>query len=320
MSQSCDPLTRFGSKGVADGDEEDPGAYIAYNNDDDNENGVPDYQETAENTSEDDLVEITLIDCLPDSNDLTGFLQLKVECGVAGNIKVWSSEHKGAGNLVIEGAGDEHWAIGSVPGSLWVEGSGTGTGQLSLGYSPDEISFSGADIVNVTIVQVHMNMDGVAESEEESVGGYIALGSDNTVLDLYVVSPPWNPVPEPPTGVPFDSGHPMILDVNYASRGSGLIEFWDYSNPAEPNQLSLPKRYYSAEKLPTDLRIKGTKASSAHRLITLIWEYSIQGRTVEDRIKLTVYGVEDVQWETYPDTVVEDPDPDHGANLLKLTD
>jgi len=139
--------TRLNLDGVADGDEEEGGGYIAYNNDDDNENGVADWDETAENTAEDDLVEITLIDCLP--SGITGFLELKVECDVSGNIKVWSSEHKGAGNLVIEGEGDEHWAIGSVPGSLWVEGSGTGTGQLSLGYSPTETSFSGADIVNV---------------------------------------------------------------------------------------------------------------------------------------------------------------------------
>ena len=116
------------------------------------------------------MVEITLIDCLP--SGLTGYLELKV---VSGNIKVWSDEHK-TGDLVIPNGSqldnyDVQWAIGEEPASLWVEGSGTGTGQLSLGYSPNETSFSGADIVNVTIVQVDMNMDGVAESEEESVGG-----------------------------------------------------------------------------------------------------------------------------------------------------
>jgi len=186
---------------------------------------------------------------------------------------------------VIGGEGDEHWAIGSVPGSLWVEGSGTGTGQLSLGYSPTETLFFGADIVNVTIVQVHMNMEGVAESEEETVGGYIAFGSDDTELWLNGVSGP------PP---PFDEDHPMTLDVDYASRGSGLIEIWDYSYPLAPVKVDLPVTYDSAEFLLDDLRIKGTSTSSMLKGITIIWEYSIQGRSIQDRIKLTVYEVEHV--------------------------
>ena len=39
------------------------------------------------------------------------------------------------------------------------------------------------------VFDAELDMDGVADSIEESVGGYVALGSDNTVLDLYAVSP-----------------------------------------------------------------------------------------------------------------------------------
>ena len=200
--------TKLDVDGVDDSSEEDPGGYLAYNDDDDDGDGVPDYDETTENTAEDDLVEITLIDCLP--GDLSdGYLQLKVECDTAGSIKVWDSPTKGEEdpNLVVEGPGDVQWAIADVPAELWVEGSGYGAGVLSLRYSPDGTSFPGtcnADVVDVTNVHVEMIMDGVAENDEESVGGDIAVGSDSTELDLYSVSP---------GSVAFDSDHPVSLDV-----------------------------------------------------------------------------------------------------------
>ena len=138
------------------------------------------------------------------------------------------------------------------------------------------------------VFDAELDMDGVADSIEESVGGYVALGSDNTVLDLYAVSP---------EGAPFDEDHPLTLDVNYASRGSGTIEIWDYSYPLAPIEVDLPATYDSADFLLDDPRIKGTSASSMLKGITLIWEYSIQGRTIQDRIGVTVYEVVDFQWE-----------------------
>ena len=292
--------TQLDMNGVDDEDEDEEGAYIAYNNDDDNENGQADYDDD-ENASEDDLVEITLIDCLP--SGITGDLELKV---VFGNIKVWSDEHKG--DLVIPNGEeldnyDVQWGIGSVPASLWVEGSGTGSGQLSLRYSPNGTSFPGelnADIINVTMVHVEMFMDGVADSEEESVGGYIALGSGNTRIDLYAVS-----------GAPFDEDHPMILDVDYGSMGSGTIEIWDYSNPLAPVEVDLPATYDSFGDLPDDLRVKGALVSYAVNYITLIWEYSIQGRSIQDRIGVTV-----VEADLDIDGVDDDDEESVGQEVL----
>lgn len=72
----------------------DLGAFVAYNNDDDNENGVPDYLDPGD-ASADDLVRMTL-DFLPAGLPL-GLLELVV----LGDMKVWSSEHKGATLFVI---------------------------------------------------------------------------------------------------------------------------------------------------------------------------------------------------------------------------
>ena len=249
---------------------------------------MADYEDY-DNAAEDDLVEID-VNCLPDSEDLTGWVELRVSEEEPHNIKIWDSRSKE--NLVIpNGAEGNNYtaqlAIGELPAELWVEGCGYGADVLSLWYTPDGTWFPGnlnADIINVTTVLVNMSVDGVAESEEESVGGYVALGSDETELALHAVTA---------AGAPFDVDHRMTLDVEYGARGAGgRIEIWDYTEPAEPNQLSLPKRYYSAEKLPSDLRVKGTRVNVALRDITLIWKYSIQGRTIEDRIGVTVVGVD----------------------------
>jgi len=302
----------LGMSGVSETSEENPGGFLAFNDDDDNENGVPDYDDPGD-ASEDDLVAIT-IGCSP--ANLGGYLELRAHTP----IKVWSDPHKGAGNLLIPNGENlyRRWVVGSFPATMWVEGVNSagflsGESALRLWYTTSSVSpsYPGAqynpDLVNLTLVWVDMDMAGVDADEEESVGGYIALGAEKQ-LTLWRVQP----AGVPPVGVPLDSSHPMTLDVKYADRGSGLIEIWDYSE-WPPGKLSLPKTYSTTEFLLDDLHIKGTSASSMLRGITLIWEYTIGGRTVQDRIKCTVYAVEDVQWETYPDVV--GANPDHGANL-----
>ncbi len=302
---------QFDLDGVDDADEENQSAYIPYSDDEDNQGGVPDYDDDVGDAREDDLVGIT-IGCEP--NDLGGYLELRT--GTA--IKVWSDEHKGAGNLLIPYNGESYrrWPVSEFPAAMWVEGKETasflsGENGLRLYYTPsnDFPWYPGGqynpDLVSVTIVQVDMDMAGVADSAEETVGGYVLLGG-TTGIDLDPVSPLWDGVTMPQAGAPFDSSHPMTLDVNYASRGSGTIEIWDYNNPAAPTEVNLPATYDSAGQLPSDLRIKGATASSAVGYITLIWEYSIQGRTVQDRIKCTVVEV-DLDIAGVDDADEEDP-------------
>ena len=166
-----------------DSDEENPGGYLAFNDDDDNENGVPDYLDPGD-ASEDDLVAIT-IGGLP--AEMGGYLEL---CAPT-PIKVWNDPHKGAGNLLIPDDGKlyRRWLVASPPGTMWVEGcssSGFLSGENGLRlwwYTPDIDwpPYPGAqynpDLVSVTIVEVDMDMLGLVDAEEESVGGYITLGA-----------------------------------------------------------------------------------------------------------------------------------------------
>jgi len=140
--------TQLDVNGVPDDDEEDPGVFIAYNDDDDNENGVPDYLDDGD-ASEDDLVKIDLIDCLPD--DLTfGFLELRVS-KYAG-FRVWGSEHKGDGNLLIDSGGSKRWGVDSAPTELWIEGTAMVNGQLELWYTPDGSWFPGTLKVDSSVL------------------------------------------------------------------------------------------------------------------------------------------------------------------------
>ena len=92
----------------------------------------------------------------------------------------------------------------------------------------------------------------------------------------------------------------MTLSVEYGGRGNaGAIQIWDYSDPGDPDLLTLPKAYESAEQLPSDLRVKGDTATvNGQGLITLVWSYSYQGSSFEDRVKITVYDMVNV----YPDS------------------
>lgn len=172
---------------------------------------MPDYDDPGD-ASEDDLVAVT-IGGLP--ADLGGFLELRAHTP----IKVWNDPHKGAGNLLIPDDGKlyKRWPVGSFPGTMWVEGYDSagflsGESGLRLWYSttnpPNQYgSYPGAgynpDLVSVTIVQVDMVMDGVSDTEEETVGGFVAVGG----LKRLVLNR------AQPANLPIGSGHYMTLKV-----------------------------------------------------------------------------------------------------------
>ncbi len=73
-------------EGLSEDDEEDPGAFVGVNGDDDDENGTPDKDDAGPTTGEDDLVSLTVVA----DGSLTGTLTLSVAAG-AGRIKVYES-------------------------------------------------------------------------------------------------------------------------------------------------------------------------------------------------------------------------------------
>jgi len=149
---------------------------------------------------------------------------------------------------------------------MWIEGYMScgflsGENGLRLWYSttnpPNQYgSYPGAgynpDLVSVTIVEVDMDMDGVSDNEEETVGGFVAVGGLKRLV-LNRVQPP---------NLPIGSGHYMVL---YLIDGDAdKIKLWD--NPQKtgtPFTLSYPISFGSGMTWPYQFWIEGLEASEA---------------------------------------------------------
>mgnify|MGYP000411580067 CR=1 FL=1 len=132
---------------VADENEEDPGGFLCLNDDDDNGDGVPDKDETAPTTGEDDLVPLTITA----DGTLNGTLTLSVASS-ATRIKLYDNPDRSSPVTL-----PATWELGGLPKTfyvtLYVEGVNT-----SLAARDVELflSFDGpggicADIVNLTV-------------------------------------------------------------------------------------------------------------------------------------------------------------------------
>jgi hypothetical protein len=279
--------------GLGEEAEEDPGAYVGLNNDDDNENCAIDSSETATVTGEDDLVAISL-SVSPAQNEGQVRLIRSSE-----KIKVWDSPTKGTGHLVIPDGENDYkiWDISSYPSTLYVEGVSRslslGDVELWLSYIRNSCTVH-RDKVKITVVEVDLDMSGVSDSEETCKGGYIGIndddddnscwedrGEDGTVsgendlvaITLHRVGP---------TGV---TGTVELK----ALAGGTNVRVW--TDPTKGTQVGLPKTYSTPAELPKTLYVEGF-SSSGLRSVTLALEYTGGGLTCDDRVKATVVKVD----------------------------
>lgn len=142
--------------GVNEDNEEFPGNYILYNKDDDDNDGVPDYDDD-ENPAEDDLVRIRLNPAYPDLY-LTGPMTFDVTSG-ASKVRVWSSETKGEGNEIS--LPENYNTPGDLPKTFYVEGIEESGGPrdvtIKLTYTKEGLTFE--DKIKVTVVHVELFRD-----------------------------------------------------------------------------------------------------------------------------------------------------------------
>jgi len=142
---------------VAEQNEQDPGAFVHFNldNDDSSDNtvGAPkhpgaDYLGTTDSvTGEDDLKSLTMsLTPLPDSGSVVLSIQI--------NTKIWKNATKGSSNIVLA-SGSKTWDLSNpnqrdefqaLCSSLWVEGVGTGSGSITLTYDV------GSDTIKYTFI------------------------------------------------------------------------------------------------------------------------------------------------------------------------
>jgi len=305
--------------GVSDGAEYDPGGYIAYNNDDDNENGTPDKDEAGTVRGEDNLVGISLSyepACLT-----PGYIELKTPYGGEDIIRVWTDSDKQ--NLVIPNGSDPYkrWPIGTQPSTLYVEGYGVGTAQLWLLYTlytpPDTYVYPGGglynhDPVKFTVVEVDIALSGLSEPNELSPGKYINVNWDDDDGDG------WEPNDTPPNGVyTGDKDDPNIEggdtdfrsftisispssiktdvpDTHVSVTFGGNVKVWETTTKLDANGVSSEVSsgaLFAITDLTKTLYLEGVSGSDEFRGVNLMATYV--PCDANDIVKVTVFEVVD---------------------------
>lgn len=291
---------------VDDNEETHKGGFILFNDNDNDEDGVVDYDDGYNkdgtwgndddwNFFESDLVDITLQKVYPVG--LTGSVTLKTLAG-GGKIKVWFDRTKWA----EIGLPATYSTPADLPNYLYVEGYETSGGvrdvTLALEYSVGGKTFD--DKIKVTVVQVDLDMEGVLDNEERKKGGYVGLNDDDDNT---------NDTPDKDEGEVTISGeddlekitlndvYPLALTGTVtlkAAAGGAKIKVWE--NSTRGTEVGLPATYSTSTptELPEYLHVEGYETSGV-RGVELRLEYTVEGRTFEDRVKVSVIDVDIVK-------------------------
>jgi len=232
--------------------------------------------------------------------------------GSYGCLKVWSDPDKQ--NLIIPN-GDPpryyaRWSPAELPPLLYVEGFDVTLvwdAWLWLYYdAPDWGWVYPWDEADFTVVEVDVDMDGVKDcfyqwpgvTEEIIPGGFIALNDDD---DNNNGIPDNDPADHPVTGeddlvkITLRKVSPTNLSGNVTLKkvpsDSTKIKIWENETKGG-NPVILPATYSTPSALPEYLWVEGVETSLTPRDITLALEYSMGGKTFEDKINVTVVEVE----------------------------
>jgi hypothetical protein len=176
------------------------GALVAVNDDDDNENQIEDRDELIGPLSgEDDLTRIDVDVWLRDDayeTDYTGIFS------VGAGMRLWTSASKS--NEIING---EEFILSDLPSAVYAEGIQQGTGTIQLLVQGPSSSLytdivspvflegqwvgqdtTDVDAVQLTAVQGNLTLEGVAEEDQDTIGGLIFYNdndsNENDIEDL----------------------------------------------------------------------------------------------------------------------------------------
>jgi len=280
----------MGMTGVWDDEETCKGGYIALNDDDDNNNCIADRDDTGTVNGEDDLVEITLDKVQPET--LTGEVTLKVLSG-GSNIKVWTTSTKGTEITLPK----TYSTPADLPKNLYVEGySASGSVRdvtLALEFTVGGQTFD--DRIKATVVKVDLDASEVDDRKEICEGQWVPLNGDNdnnnttadkdesgtvTGEDDLVMITLAQVIPNELTGV-------VTLKP---TAGGSKIKVW--TNSTKGTEITLPETYSTPADLPKYLYLEGYSDSSSVRDVELALEFTVEGKTLADNLKVTVYRTE----------------------------
>jgi len=242
--------------GVDDDDELDPGGYVGLNGD----------------------REIISLSIEPDSLS-SGTVKLDITSGTS-KIEVWDALT--GGNKVIPDGQNYYktWTVGSQPGSLYVEGINASDSlrdvELRLSFTKDSTTCD--DKVKFTVVEVDLDISGVADADEESVGEVVVLKFDNNgaprkELILRKVEPTtW-------------SGNVIL-----SRSGGSKVEVFDSETGGTEITFNGSDNKFANSALPKSLWVEGNIASDFMRDLTLELEAESIA-SCEDKVNFSVLWV-----------------------------
>jgi hypothetical protein len=238
------------------------------------------------------------------ANLYAGYKELSADIFAMGAIEVLQ------GQQVIISASDpkETWALPG-PATVTVRGSSPGQGTLTLRYTPDGQVYPGGDPYNgdsvtVTVVETDLDIPGVSDGDEETVGGFVALNDDDDNGDGTPDKDQLGPHTEDDLrgiGLGFE---PSWLQTGIikleATAGASLIRVW---SDASKTYIVFPSggQYYaqwdlSTQTLPWSLGVEGCVPSGALRNVELTLSYIMGGSVIhDDKVRMTVVDVDFVQ-------------------------
>ena len=179
-----------------------------------------------------------------------------------------------------------------LPEDVWVKGVSTSSSlrdiTLELAYGTFH------DRINVTVVEVDLDISGVADAVEVSPGGFVALNDDDNN---------WNGTPDKDDPKPVTDEDDLVQITLHkvlpedltgevtleAIVGGSKIKLWD----DQDNLVSLPETYNTPADLPKHLWVEGLYSSSSLGDVELKMTCEYDGRDVgDDTVCLTVIDVD----------------------------
>lgn len=276
--------------------EENPGAYIVFNGDDDNNNSVPDKDDSGNVAAEDDLEPMTIWPGLGSVN--SGSLTLEAVAGGV-KVKVWDNADK-SGAVPLP----KTWpASATIPSTLYVEGYDGSDSERDLAlrfrYSG---SFTCDDNLKATITQVELDVDCDYDGDIDDADEIIELSAGGVV---WVNSDDDNANGTPDKEELFVGGENDLGRINLSLKppmsagtlkleavsGGGKIKVWE--NATKGAEVVLPKTWsVGAGPIPTALYVEGREGSTSVRDVELKLTLVSGGKSSEDTIRLTVLSVD----------------------------
>jgi len=303
------------------------GGVVAFNQDDDNTNGVPDWEESGLVSGEDDL---RIIDIESVVGDLDGGTLILEAVNGEDRVKVWES-FTNALPLDLP----KSWDIKSdiIPTNLYIEGVQESTNwkdvKVRLRFTAN--GNNSDDYISMTVVGVDLDVDSDYDGDidgdddpiELSAGGVIVVNQDD---DNGNGIPDWE---ESSSIAREDDLRPIHIKLNPPDLSMGLlkieavsggskIKLWEGSNKV--HATILPKEWTNGvSAIPTNLYIEGLAASDSLRDVELRISWTLGTNKFSDNVKLTVLKVEltnmtfGMGWNLVPDPGGTYPTPHWAA-------